>query len=118
MLGPSDRFLARLAQNPGADRHDQAGIFCKRDELARADKAVLLALPADQRLEADDLLADRIDNRLEVEQQLVLLDRLAEREFELAALLGIGVWSYFQSSDQRTPIASIVADRQEVVLLL
>src|SRR5690606_30041281 len=37
---------ACLVQHPVADRHDQAGLLGKRNELAGADESVLLALPA------------------------------------------------------------------------
>ena len=56
---------------------------------------MLGALPADQRLERDDMLAPGVDHRLEVEQQLALVGGEAERRFELAALLGFGMQRRF-----------------------
>src|SRR5690606_41502753 len=79
---------AGLEQNPIDDRHDQSGILGQRDELARADEAVLVAVPAQQRFEADQPFARSVDHRLEVELELLLADRVSRRMLQLALLLG------------------------------
>ena len=48
-------------------------------------------LPAQQRLEADDVFALRIHHRLVIQHEFVLFQRPAQREFKLAALFGVGV---------------------------
>src|SRR5690606_23466203 len=88
---PAGRLAASLAQYPFADRHDQAGILGQRDEFAGADETVLGAVPADQSLEADHVLARGVDHGLEMEAKLLVADRLPQRELELAPLLDVGV---------------------------
>ncbi len=91
MLGPFCGFAAGLLHHPLADRHDQTGVLRQRNELAGTDRAVDVAGPAHQRFEADNLFGVGIDHRLVVERQLVVLERIAQREFELTAFFGRGV---------------------------
>ena len=51
---PGHGALARLAQDPAADRQDRAVLLGDLDELARRDEAAVGMLPADERLEAGD----------------------------------------------------------------
>ena len=48
-------------------------------------------MPAQQRLEADDGFIVGIDHRLVVEHEFVVLQRAAQREFQLAALFSVGM---------------------------
>ena len=86
MLGPVARFLARLAHHPLPDRHDQPRILGQRDELARADKTMIGAVPANQCLETDHVLAAGIDHGLVMQHHLVAAQGLAQGDFELAPL--------------------------------
>ena len=95
---PVARFLAGLAHDPAADRHDQPGILGERDELAGADEAVLCRIPAHQRLEAHQLFGVRVDHRLIVQHHLVAPQRGAQRDLELAAFLGRGVELRFEAA--------------------
>ena len=55
VLVPARRLAAGGAQHPFADLQDQAALLGDRDEDRRRDGAALGMLPAQQRLEADDL---------------------------------------------------------------
>ena len=74
---------AGLPQHPLAERHDQPGLLGERNELGRRDHAALGMVPAQQRLEAADLVALEVDERLVVELELAVGERLAQ--VELAA---------------------------------
>ena len=67
-------WQAGLPQHPLADARDQPGLLGQPQELARLDHAALGVVPADQRLEADDLAAAQVDLRLVEEPELALLD--------------------------------------------
>ena len=58
---PAERLAAGGLLHPAADRLDQAAVLGDRDELAGVEHAALGVLPADQRLEADDLAAAQRD---------------------------------------------------------
>src|SRR3954451_860669 len=49
---PADQVAAGLADHPGADRDDEAGLLGDRDDLAGQDQAALGMAPAQQRLVA------------------------------------------------------------------
>ena len=106
------RFLTRLVHDPCANRHDQAGIFGNGDELDRADEAMLGTVPPDQRFEADDTFVDRIDHRLIVQHEFVLLQRGTQRDLELAALLGIAVEHRFVFEMRAAPFVLRAVERQ------
>ncbi len=78
MRGPTRGFETGLLHHPFADWHDQPGVLGQRDELARADRAVDIAVPAHQRLETDHLFGVGVDHRLVGERQLVVLERIAQ----------------------------------------
>ncbi len=71
------------AQHPFADRDDLAAGLGQRDELGRRDEAELGMLPAQQRLDAHELLAVGVQLRLVVQQQLVALQRAAQCRLQL-----------------------------------
>src|SRR5690606_34741978 len=102
---PVERFLAGLTKDPVADGDDQARILRYRYELCRADDAMLRAVPAKQRLEADDPLAIRVDDRLIVQPQLALVERAPQGKFALPSLCGTGVKRRFVSAMRRPAIA-------------
>ena len=45
---------ARFAQDPAADRDDQAGLLGERDEVERRHEPAVRVDPADERLDAGD----------------------------------------------------------------
>ena len=77
----------RFLDHPFADRRHQAGFLGDRDEHVRRHDAALRVVPADQRLEADQLLGLGVDQRLEVQVELLRGDRRAEVGFEPDAVL-------------------------------
>ena len=52
--------LAGLGEHEGAQRYDQARFFGQRDEVGRRDLAELRAMPAHQRLDADQAPSARL----------------------------------------------------------
>ena len=89
--GPQRGLAGGLAQDPAAQRDDQAGLLGQRDELARAEEAARRVLPADQRLEAGDAAEVEVDDRLVVQDQLLVLDRALELLAAVEALDGVDV---------------------------
>jgi hypothetical protein len=61
------------------------------DEDVRRDEAALGVIPADQRLEADELLRLRIDQRLEDQVELLGGDRAPQIGLEADAVLLLGL---------------------------
>ena len=84
-LGPRDALLAGRAEDPFADRHDQADLFGDRDEFIRPDLAEFIAAPAQQGFDAGDAAVAQIDLRLVGERQLAALERAAQCAFEVDA---------------------------------
>jgi hypothetical protein len=82
---PVHHLLARLAQDPVADRRDQAPVLLGGgQEAARAEQALLRVLPARQRLDGDRLaVALEIHDRLVVQAQLVALERAPQAVLDL-----------------------------------
>ena len=64
------RLAAGLAQDPAADRDDQARLLGERDEGVGADHAALGVMPAQQRLDAGDAAVAEAHDRLVVELEL------------------------------------------------
>ena len=79
-------FAAALAQDPAADRHDQAGLLGQRDELVGADHAALGVVPAQQRLDAADRPVLQADDRLVEELELIGRQRALQVGAQLQAL--------------------------------
>ena len=79
------RLAAALAQDPAADRHDQAGLLGERDEAVRLQQAALGVLPAQQRLEPADHTVLEAHHRLVVQLELVVGDRALEVGLQLEA---------------------------------
>ena len=80
---PPGGLAAGLAQHPFADRHDHAGLLGQRDEVQRRDDAVLGVLPADQGLQAGDLLGAQVHDRLVPQLELVPHDGPAQVRLHL-----------------------------------
>ena len=68
---PLGGLAAGLAEHPVAELAHEAGALGQRQELAGRDEAVAV-LPADERLDADDLPRLEADERLVVEHELLL----------------------------------------------
>src|SRR5918993_1037120 len=86
-IRPGRDGAAGLVDDPFADHRHETALFRDRDEDVRRDEAALRVIPADQGLEADQLLSLRADQRLENEVELLRGDRLAEVGFEPDAIL-------------------------------
>src|SRR5262245_66583625 len=69
-MRPRRRLAASLAQDPFADRNDEAALFGRRNECAGSNEAAARMMPSDQRLEADDTPVDQ-GLRLVVQSKLL-----------------------------------------------
>src|SRR5215203_4983134 len=80
MRRPGQRWpvAAGPPQHPLAERDDEAELLGDGDEPRRADEALLGMRPAHQRLEPDDGQAVGREDRLVMEAEPVLVDRLAQ----------------------------------------
>src|SRR5437764_1159096 len=87
MLRPGRRLSARLANDPRADRDDQARVLGHRDEVYGRDQPARWMMPADQRFEGADAILLEVEQRLIVEFELPAFQREAQVALELAALL-------------------------------
>jgi hypothetical protein len=67
VLGPFGRVGASPAQHEVAERRDETGLLGERNELGRRDVAARRVRPAQQRLEADDVVRFEVDERLVVD---------------------------------------------------
>src|ERR1043166_5276597 len=84
MRGPAGGVRAGLAQDPLAERNDQAALLRDRDELVWRNEAALRVTPAHQRLGAGTLLGTDVDDGLIVQLEFAARRRLAHVVFELA----------------------------------
>src|SRR5580704_17852378 len=91
LVRPCNGVFASLPEHPFAERHDQPDFLGDRNKFVGADQTPLRVIPAQQRLEATDLAARKLDKRLIVELELVGQQRLAQVEFQTAALLHLSV---------------------------
>ena len=82
---PQPRLARGLAQRPFGQRQDQPRFLGQRNEVAGRHQLVA-ALPAHQRLGADHARRAHVDHRLVVQHQLVALDGLVQRAFQLELL--------------------------------
>src|SRR5215211_2947462 len=82
---PGCRLAAGFTQNPFADRDDEPALFRQRNEGVWRNVAAARMMPAQERLEADDLAADQ-GLRLVVQRELAVLDRRSQVVLEGAPL--------------------------------
>ena len=75
---PSRALGDGCPQHPFRDQTDVPGLLGERDELVRAEQAVLRMVPADERLGVHDAFGAHVDLRLKVQLQLVARDGLAQ----------------------------------------
>ena len=71
-------LAARLLEDPLADRHDQARVLERGEELVRCHQAPLGIGPAQQCLDADQLVVVEGHHRQVEQPELVALERLAQ----------------------------------------
>ncbi len=73
-------------EHEATDPDDQAGLLGERDELAGGDRAAVGVLPADQRLDPDDVSVGERDDRLVVAPELARVERALEVRLEVETL--------------------------------
>ena len=103
---------AGLPDHPFADRHDEADLLGERDERAGRHHAVLGMVPADQRLEAADLVAREIDDGLVVQLELAGRQRLAQVVLQRAARLHLRVHLRLEEAVGAAAVALGAVERQ------
>ena len=78
-------YAQRLAQHPLADRHDEPRLLGDRHEFAGRDGGLARRAPTQQRLEAGNLVALDVEQRLKVESELAVGQRAAQPALEVVA---------------------------------
>jgi len=91
VVRPFGRVGAGAAQHIDADRRDQSGLLGDRNELGRRHHAPLRMMPTQQRLEAGDLAAVQLDQRLVMHLERAGRHCIAQIDLEPAARLQAGV---------------------------
>src|SRR3989440_12220267 len=80
---PLAHLTARLAQDPLAERDDEARLLCDGDEVRRHDESAFGMSPANERLEAADLTRRERDDGLVVYEELLAADGAAQVGLDL-----------------------------------
>ena len=83
---PPTRLLTRLLEHVLAERQDQPGLLGQGHEFRRPDDASARMLPAHQRLLGDQAAGVEVDDRLEVQRELLALDREPQLLLQTMAL--------------------------------
>ena len=83
---PAARLLQRLLHHVKRERPDEAGCFGDLDERVGLEEAAGRRAPAGERLEADQIAASKVDQRLEEGDELAALDAEADILLELQPL--------------------------------
>ena len=86
-LRPFCGVRARRTQNPLAHRQYESGLFSQWNKFDRRNLPVLRMIPSEQCLESDDLLGVEGQDRLVVNLELTVLDRLSQIQLEQVARL-------------------------------
>ena len=88
---PGHHLVAGLAQHPGAGRHDQPGLFQRRNELIRHHHRLAFGLPAQQRLHARHHARHGVHLGLVVQQEFLVGQRPTQRLPQLVTRLGLHI---------------------------
>ena len=110
IVRPAGGIGAGLPQHPFAERHDQPGFFRDRDEFGGRDHAADGMVPADQRLAAADFVRLQIQQRLVMQYELAVADRLAQVHLDRAARVDAGIHLAFEEPVGAAPVG-LGADR-------
>jgi hypothetical protein len=79
---------AGFAQHPASDRNDQAAFLGNRNETLRQHQAPFRMLPAQQRFDAGDALAFKVDLGLVMQRELAAFERPPQITFDQLPLHG------------------------------
>ncbi len=87
---PRDEILGGFPGDEFADVADEPTLLCRGDEHVRHQQRAVRLSPAGQRLKADDSVVRQVDDRLVVDDEFVVADRVGKRTAEVALLVGLG----------------------------
>ncbi len=87
LLGPLHALHAGLAQRPASEIDDQAHLLGDRNDVRRRHHAARRMTPAQQRLAGRDPSGLQVHQRLEVQLELLVDERLAQVDFQRTARL-------------------------------
>ena len=104
VVGPLGRLGAGVAQDPLAQRDDQADLLGQRDEVGRRDHAPIRVAPTQQRLAARHPLVAQIVERLVEQLELAGLQRAAQVQLQGAARLQLLVHGAFEEMIGAAPV--------------
>ena len=104
MGGPVARFDTGAAQHPFADRDDEADLFGQGHEFGGHHEAARRMAPPQQRLETADAVEFQIVDRLIIDLELVVLERVAQIELQQPARLQARVHFRFEEPPGAAPV--------------
>ena len=82
ILRPTGCRAAGFAQHPGSDLVDQPHFCGEREEIVRRDQRAVRRRQTYQRLEADQVFVGHFEDRLVMQHQTVMRDRVADDLFQ------------------------------------
>ena len=91
LLLPEVHLLARRAQDPGPDRHNQACLLGRRDELEWGDEPALGVLPTHQGLEPHELAAVQVHQGLVEDDKFLAFHGPSQINFHLQERHSTGI---------------------------
>ena len=90
-LHPGAGLRQRAVEHVQRERADQAGVLGQRDERVGVEEAALRVLPAHERLDAGTRPGRQVGLGLEVQDELVLVDRAPQVGDQLEVLARVAV---------------------------
>src|SRR5271166_766532 len=104
MRWPANGIAACLAQNPFADRVDQASLLRQGDEVAWCDHSSFWVSPTHERLGGCDFSGLDVDNGMIVNFELLVRQRVAQIDLEGLARARLGAHSLFEKTERVAPL--------------
>src|SRR4029453_12557845 len=104
-IRPVDGLSASLAEHPLAELIDQAGLFADRNEFVGRDDAAFGGAPSQRGFAGADLSALDIDDRLKINFQAAVDDRLTQFEFQASPRPGAFINAGFEEPVGPPPVA-------------
>ncbi len=116
VIRPARRLGAGGSQHPFAELNDQAGVFRYRDEFRRRDHAAFGMAPAQQGFAAGHLVVAKIHNRLIVNLEAAVHERLTQILLHLEPGLCAGVHGRLEEAMGPAPVGLGAIHRQIGIL--
>ena len=104
IVAPFRQLPECVVEYPDPDRNDEADGLGDGDELVRRDRAEGRVVPTEQRLEPGDVEARQVEDRLVLEVELIVGERVPELVRQRSAPLGLGPRRPVEDGDPGFPV--------------